>query len=159
MYYLMDLPLKKSFELNNKIIGSISVFELLKRKENIIVPYTQRISDNNKVNEIVTYQRNHKERNNFYNYLGAINLHFCSENSKYYLVDGQHRFLSLSKLVEDFEDFDIVIEIVLIEKESELIENYNIINKNTPLPELSENINRITHKLIFTYFASTIFKK
>ena len=47
---------------------------------------------------------------------------------------------------------------VVINKKEELLENYNLINKNTPLPELSENIDVITHKLIFQHFEKQ-FKK
>ena len=148
----MDLIFKKSIELNNRIIGSISVFNLLRQKNNIILPYTQRISDDQKVNEIVEYQRSHFLRKNHYNFLGTINLHYCLENNKYYLVDGQHRYMAINKLVDNFINFDIILEIVKIEKADDLIENYNIINKNTPLPELSENINMLSHKIIFKYF-------
>jgi hypothetical protein len=148
----MDLPLKNSFKINNKILGSISVFDLQKRSAEIIIPYNQRLKDLDKVNEIVEYQRQYYNINNFYNYLGVINLHFCLENKKYYLVDGQHRYLSLKKMVENHIDFDIAIEVIIIKEKNDLLENYNIINKNTPLPELSENINKLTHQLIFLHF-------
>ena len=154
----MDLPFKKSFELNNKIIGSISIFDLLKKKNKIIIPYNQRICDEDKIDEIVSYQEDHKKRNGFYNFLGVINFHFCEEDSNYYLVDGQHRYGALKKLSEKFEDFEISLEIIKIKKKDELFENYNLINKNTPLPELNENINMITHKIIFLHFEK-LFKK
>ena len=70
---------------------------------------------------------------------------------KYYLVDGQHRYGAIQKLVENFEDFEICIEIVIIENQEDLIENYNLINKNTPLPELSDTLNKFTHKLVFPF--------
>lgn len=148
----MDLPLKNSLKINNRIIGTISAFDLIKRKDEIIIPYTQRLSDTNKVNEIVEYQKHHFNNKHFYNFLGVLNLHFCIENCKYYLVDGQHRYLSINKLVENFEDFDVTLEIVIIKTPNEIIENYNILNKNTPLPELSENINKLTHQIIFKHF-------
>jgi 5-methylcytosine-specific restriction endonuclease McrA len=148
----MDLPFKNTLELNNKIIGSISIFELLKRKHRIVIPYNQRISDEDKIYEIISYQHDHKRRNGFYNFLGTINLHYCRDDKKYYLVDGQHRYNAVKKIAENFEDFDIIIEVIIIEKKEFLLENYNLINKNTPLPELSDNINTITHKLIFLHF-------
>ena len=148
----MDLPLINKFSLNNRTIGNISSFELLKRKNDIIIPYSQRMSDSSKVKEIIEYQREYKIKHNCYNYLGVINFHFCLSDKKYYLVDGQHRYLSITKLVSELEDFNVVVEIVEIEKPDDLIENYNLINKNTPLPELSENINKLTHKIVFQYF-------
>lgn len=154
----MDLVFTKSFELNNRIIGSICIFELLKKKNRIIIPYNQRISDDDKIDEIVKYQENHKSRKDFYNFLGAINFHYCLEDNKYYLVDGQHRFGAIKKIAENFNDFEVTIEVVVINKKEELLENYNLINKNTPLPELSENIDVLTHKLIFQHFEKQ-FKK
>ena len=148
----MDLPLFNKFSINNRTIGVISSFELLKRKNDIIVPYSQRMSDSSKVKEILEYQREYKMRHNCYNYLGVINFHFCHSDKKYYLVDGQHRYLSITELVSELEDFKVVIEIVEIDKPDDLVENYNLINKNTPLPELSENINKLTHKIVFQYF-------
>ena len=108
------------------------------------------MSDSSKVREILEYQRNYKMRHNFYNYLGVINFHFCHSDKKYYLVDGQHRYLSIAELVSELEDFKVVIEIVEIDKPNDLIENYNLINKNTPL--CYENINKLTHKIVFQYF-------
>ena len=148
----MDLPFKQKIEQNNKITGSISILELLKKKSRIVIPYNQRICDQDKVDEIILYQNDHKKRKGFYNFLGNINLHFCKEDSKYYLVDGQHRYNAIKKkFSEDLEDYDIIIEVIEIDHNDELLENYNLINKNTPLPELSENINIITHKIIFNY--------
>ena len=148
----MDLILTNFFELNNRIIGSITVFELLKRKNDIIIPYTQRMSDDNKIKEIVDYQMEYKRRHNRYNFLGLLNLNYCIKNGKYYLVDGQHRFNAIQKLVENYEDFKVGIEIVMIENQEDLIENYNLINKNTPLPELSDTLDKFTHKLVFQHF-------
>ena len=50
----MDLPLINKFSLNNRTIGNISSFELLKRKNDIIIPYSQRLSDSSKIKEILT---------------------------------------------------------------------------------------------------------
>ncbi len=148
----MDLPLINKFSLNNRTIGNISSFELLKRKNDIIIPYSQRMSDSCKVKEILEYQREYKLKHNCYNYLGVINFHFCHHDKKYYLVDGQHRYLSIKELVSELEDFNVVIEIVEIATPQDLLENYNLINKNTPLPELSDNIDKEKHKLVFQYF-------
>ena len=156
----MDLPLKNEFRLDNRVLGSISSIELIKRKNDIIIPYSQRLGDSNKVQEILEYQKGYKLKNDGkYNFLGVINLHFCLQNMKYYLVDGQHRFEAISSLVSELEDFDIVIEVVEIEKTEDLIENYNLINKNTPLPELNENINKLAHQMVFQYFEDKFNKK
>ena len=149
----MDLPLKKYFKIDKRTLGTISSIDLLKRKKDIIIPYSQRMSDSNKINEILQYQKEFNKKNEGkFNFLGVINFHFCLENNKYYLVDGQHRYNAISKLVAENEDFDIVLEIIEIQTPCQLLENYNLINKNTPLPELSDNINKLTHKLVFQYF-------
>ena len=56
----MDLPLVNKLSINNRTIGVISSFELLKRKNDIIVPYSQRMSDSSKVREILEYQESIK---------------------------------------------------------------------------------------------------
>ena len=121
---------------NNKIIGSISFKNLM--NEYIITPNIQRIKDINKINKIVEYQSNYykKHNRNHFNFQGLINIHCCKEDGNNYLVDGQHRYYSIKNLMSVYgENHSIDIECIMVDTINELKENYNLINKNTPLPE------------------------
>lgn len=119
---------------------------------NIQTPHTQRIIEKRKVKEIVDYQLSYIREHKRPNFLGVINIHYLSiipigSKSKppgtYYLVDGQHRFAAIKELYEKYShDLEILVEIVKVSTREELVENYNLINKNTPLPELPPSVDR-----------------
>jgi hypothetical protein len=140
------------FRINSRIIASISSKELLKLSKNIELPYNQRICDDMKVKEIINYQQNYYKNHNKFNLLGLLNFHYCIKNSIYYLIDGQHRYEAIKKMADIYPEFPILIEIVLVKSMDEMIDNYNIINKNTELPPISDNINIEIHKKIFKYY-------
>ena len=80
----------KLLKLNNTKIHIISFKDLLKL--NIEVPNIQRILNPIKVNEIIKTQIDYYKKYKHFNFLGVINIHYCKENKKKYLVDGQHRY-------------------------------------------------------------------
>ena len=137
-------------EINNKIIIKTNFKNLL--LYNINIPNIQRILDIDKVNNIVAYQINYYKNNNNFNILGVINIHFNKENNMYYLIDGQHRYNALHKLNELGHTPDFFIEIVYINNYKELQDNYNLINTNTPLPELPNNVNKDIIETVAIYF-------
>ena len=119
----------------------------------IQTPNEQRIIDQHKVADIVMYQIDYLKRNGACNFLGVVNIHFCKEDGKYYLVDGQHRIASLRQLFQvHAHDVDFFMEIVTVNTREELKHNYNIINKNTPLPEFSEMIDKSIPETVALYF-------
>ena len=122
----------------NKYYGSVSLNELLKYE--IKKPNEQRILDNNKVNEIIKYQENFYNINNKFNFVGLINFHYCNADNFFYLVDGQHRYCALNELYKKYENINFMIELIIIDKIEEIKENYYLINKNTELPELPEDL-------------------
>ena len=137
-------------EINNKIIIKINFSELL--KYNIITPNIQRILDLDKVNNIVTYQIEYFKINNLFNILGVININYNKENNIYYLVDGQHRYNALEKLYNLGHNPYFFIELVNVNNFEELKNNYNLINKNTILPDLPDNINKNLVETTAIYF-------
>lgn len=104
---------------------------------NPIIPNYQRIIDICKVNEIVEYQLNHIKNFGTHNFLGTINLHFLKPTEEYYLVDGQHRFEAIKRLFNSHShEYDYYVEIVEVDTVEKLRENFKMLNRNTPLPEL-----------------------
>ena len=137
-------------ELDNKTIIKINFYEL--SKYNITIPNIQRILDIDKINNIVNYQIDFLKNNSIFNILGLININYNKEDKTYYLIDGQHRYSALEKLFNLGHNPYFFIELVYVNNFNELKNNYNLINKNTPLPELPENINKTLIETSAMYF-------
>ena len=104
-------------------------------------PEIQRILENNKVDDIIKYQLDHNKKYGKFNFnvSGLINIHKLDD--ELFLIDGQHRFKALEKLYDKYShDISFFVEIVTVKSYEELKENYSMINKNTPLPDLSDFI-------------------
>jgi hypothetical protein len=122
-------------------------------KLNIQTPNEQRIVDQLKTVDIVTYQLSCLKQTGSCNFLGVINIHFCEEDQTYYLVDGQHRMSAIKLLFnEHAHDPEFFVELVNVQTRDELKQNYNIINKNTPLPEFPDMIDKNIPENASVYF-------
>ena len=128
----------------NAIIKEISITNLIKNYK-IIVPQFQRILNNNKVNEIIDYQKTYKKQYQFFNFLGVLIL--CKFEDKttnsniYYLIDGQHRYQAMKHFQQEFmQEFNVYIQIIPVDHIEKMLEYYNVINKNTPLPDIQYEI-------------------
>ena len=125
----------------NRIICKLTNKQL--NDANIIIPNEQRILDVAKLNDIVDYQLHYLQEYNRTNFLGVINIHYCTENNNYYLVDGQHRFRSMIILIRKHSHcIEVAVEFTKVQTYKEVISNYNLINKNTTLPEFPKTINK-----------------
>ena len=141
----------ESINLNNTNIGYIKSKELL--NIDIILPNIQRIKDNDKINDIVKYQIEYYKKYNRFNFLGLINIHYDKQTTTYYLVDGQHRFHAVKILYEKYgHNFNVLIELINVNDKDELKINYDLINKNTPLPEFPESIDKNIPETVALYF-------
>lgn len=142
MLTLSKKLLKRYFVINNKIIGSIDICDLAKAE--IEIPNEQRLKITKKVDEIVNYQDLYFKEHKCFNFQGTINLHYCLETTKYYLVDGQHRYFAILDLVEKhkYKNQLVTIEIVKVNILDELRVNFEIINKNTKMPKFPKDLNK-----------------
>lgn len=138
MHSVID-KIKQKIEVNNRIICNIMSKDLFEIP--ITLPYEQRLLDSDKVNEIVLYQQNELKNKGHCNFLGNLNIHYCNENQKNYLVDGQHRYEAI-KIISKTNNIPVIIDYVQVDTMKALKENFELINKNTPLPEFSENIDK-----------------
>jgi len=137
----MNEIFKESFSINNKTIGVANMKDILKYK--ILIPNEQRMLDPAKVNDIKIYQDMYIKENNTFNFLGLINIHYCNEKGKYYLIDGQHRWAAMKVLYNDgYKNLEIRVELVIVECLEDMKNNYKIINKNTELPEFPDDIDK-----------------
>jgi 5-methylcytosine-specific restriction endonuclease McrA len=146
----MEKKLSNKFQINNKTIGKINNKDLI--DFDIVIPNEQRIMDSSKVDEIVEYQQEYNKKYNAFNFTGVINIHIL--DNIFYLVDGQHRYNAIKKLTYmGYELIDVCIEIVVVNSMDELKQNYDIINKNTPLPEFPDTIDKnIPEKVALHFF-------
>lgn len=117
----------------------------------IELPNIQRILDESKVNEIVEYQKQQLMNNGQCDFHGVINIHHCRETERYFLVDGQHRFEALRKL-SSTHNVKLFVEVEQVNDMEKLIHNYNIINKNTPLPDFPESIDKNIPEEVAMFF-------
>lgn len=146
--HLLDKSRSK-IVLENRTIFTIFSKDLL--ETSIIIPNEQRIRDDDKVNDIVSYQQNELRNRGHCNFIGTINIHFCGDTQKFYLVDGQHRYEAI-KRISRTNNISVVVELVVVTTLDELKRNYQMINLNTPLPEFSEAIDKnVPEKVALLY--------
>jgi len=124
---------------NNHIIYKMMSKNFLKLE--ILIPYDQRIRDDDKVKEIVNYQMEQLKSIGWCNFMGLINIHYCSETNEMYLVDGQHRYEAIRKINET-NNIPVTFEVISVKSMDDVKQNYKVINKNTPLPDFPENIDK-----------------
>lgn len=140
------------FKINNKIIASIKIENLIKIP--LEIPHEQRLKINSTVSEIVCYQDIYFKKHNKFNFQGTINIHCCKEKNKNFLIDGQHRYFSIKELVEKhkYKNQLIIMEILIVDTLEELRNNYNIINKNTQLPKFPKDLDKAVTEKVCDYF-------
>ena len=140
-----------SFSIKNCIYGSILSKELLSLK--IEIPNIQRITDDEKIEDIIKYQKDYLKKHNKFNIIGVINIHYCKQNETYYLTDGQHRYQAIKRLYENMaHNIELAIECIKVESYEEVKANFNIINKNTQLPEFPDNIDKNIPEMTAMHF-------
>jgi hypothetical protein len=146
-------PYKKYlFILDNKCIVALPFKVLLGL--DITIPNEQRVVDTTKVAEIVKYQNLHHKTYLQYNFMGAINIHVF--DNKKYLIDGQHRFKAIEKLIQQkvsgIDAHLINVEFVHVNTYEEMANNYNTINMNTGLPAFPPQIEKSVPEEVALYF-------
>ncbi len=121
----------------SKYLGCLDITELVKLEFHI--PSIQRLEYKDKIKEIVEYQENYFKEKKCFNFLGVINI--CILQDKMYIIDGQHRYKATLKLHHNgYRNEPISVEITKVKSIDELKCNYELLNKNTPLPEFEFGI-------------------
>lgn len=137
----------------NKFIGFLDITDI--SNLNLNIPSIQRLEYKEKINDIVSYQEDYFKKNKSFNYLGVINIHHCLFDNKLYILDGQHRYKSILELYnKEYRNEPISVEVIIVNTLDELRENYELLNKNTPLPEFEFGIpeDNIIHNEVLQYF-------
>lgn len=139
----------------NKFLGYLDISEIAKLE--LHIPSIQRLEYKDKLAEIVNYQEEYFKKHKCFNFLGVINIHHCLFDNKMYIIDGQHRYKSIMELYhKNYRNESISIEIIKVNTLEELKENYEMLNKNTPLPEFEFGIpdDNIIHNEVLGHFVN-----
>lgn len=139
--------------INNTKIQKLTTTSLMSLQ--ILKPEIQRIIDNTKVVDIVNLQLDFFKKHNYFNFSasGLLNIHHFKD--QYWLLDGQHRLAAMEILYDNHgHNIEAYVLTVSVNTYEELKFNYDMINKNTPLPDFSlfENIDKKIPELVAVFF-------
>ena len=121
----------------------------------ILKPEIQRIIDNNKVYDIVNLQLDFFKKHNHFNFSASSPLNLHHYKDQYWLLDGQHRLAAMETLYANHgHNIETYVLIVKVDTYEELKFNYEMINKNTPLPDFSlfENVDKKIPETVAVHF-------
>ena len=147
---LANKALKANQLLKNNNVETflININDLVRAE--IQIPDEQRIVLPETVSQIEEYQETHFKKHKHFNFLGTLNINFCQEQNSYYLMDGQHRYSAIKRLHrKQYHNEKVKVELITVPTFNDVLLNYKLINKNTPLPEWSPNIDENIPKQVF----------
>ncbi len=103
------------------------------------------------IEEIYKFQLDHYKKYGTYLYFGCITI--GAFNNQKYLLDGQHRLFSMEKIynMNEFNDFNVDIEIIECNSMEEMQELFTIINKNIPVRDFLKNFKKEIAVLLRDY--------
>lgn len=142
---------KKLYEINSNHYICLTSFEKLNPKL-IKCPDFQRLLNNDKVEEI----EEHLKHNPLF---PIIVLEIGYLYDEFYLIDGQHRLAALKNI--NLVNYDFEIHLTIVNTNEELKNLFELINKNTKIPDdwlLINNINDIKTNMI-DIFNSDLFRQ
>ena len=149
----LDILIKSIENLDNIII-KYKLSDLI--LEPINIPGIQRLKNDSKIDEIISHQLDFFKKHLKWNLMGVINIHYVESDNQFYLIDGQHRFEACKLLYSKHgHNIDINIELVKVASFDELRQNYKMLNQNTVLPDISENIDKSIPEEATSYFVDT----
>ena len=138
--------------MENQSTFSVNIQDLVRL--DIKRPGNQRIVVEQKADEIVERQRMFFQRDNRFNFMPALNIHFVREAGSYFIVDGQHRMRAMQKLRPNEQRAGMVkVLLVTVDTMDQMRENFDMINRNTIMPDLPVDVDRETLEGVFNYFA------
>jgi hypothetical protein len=113
--------------------------DAIKVIESIPVWDKQRILSETQVKEILEFQLNYYKEHKTFNFIGPF--YICSiDNKDYRIIDGQHRLVTIHRLINkyNFKSFNILVWLINVENEEQRYQIFRNINSAKPisLPDL-----------------------
>jgi hypothetical protein len=132
----------------NHVLYYIPIDVLIKICENITS--FQRQIDEDHVEEIIEYYKtNHM-------LCGALSL--CFLNEKYYIVDGQHRFVAMRRIKDEEPDYSFFCHVYTCKTEEDMFKLFSQINSCKPLELASSRVEAETIRHVSEYFKTRFSK-
>jgi hypothetical protein len=123
---------KQLFEINkNQILYSADAIEIIKH---VSVWDKQRILSELQVSEILEFQLNYYKENSDFNFIGPFYIS-CINHEDYRIIDGQHRLVTIHRLIDKykFKSFNIIVWVINVSNEQERYEIFKNINSSKPI--------------------------
>jgi hypothetical protein len=128
----------KYFERYAKYTGIVLLTTLIQMGEYICSPEFQRFRSQCKVESIVQHEENYYKKHKRFDFNGTIHICYNKADTKYYIIDGQHRFEAANILFNKTRiDVQLLIELHIVTKPVEMEIIWNTLNHNTRLPEFA----------------------
>ncbi|PNH01591.1 hypothetical protein TSOC_012513 [Tetrabaena socialis] len=99
------------------------------------VPALQRPLDDERVDQIVAFQEEHRERHGTFRFLGDVAVMGRDEQGRLYVVDGQHRLAAARSLRAKLETQVTVLVVSLSEALMTMRSLFVLVNKSVPVPD------------------------
>lgn len=138
--------------------GTWTHFSLMKMRKKIKIYDKQRSLDESRVDEIKKHFIKGILKDGDPKIRGAVTI-CCVKTSpnEYVLIDGQHRYEALCKIIDDgiVEDCNLMFQMVVVQDINEIHDEFRNINKNVPVPvhyiDINNAINDTTSKIMKSY--------
>ena len=128
----------KYFERYAKYTGIVLIYTLIQMGEYICSPEFQRFRSQCKVESIVQHEENYYKKHKCFDFNGTIHIGYNKADTKYYIIDGQHRFEAANILFNKTRiDVQLLIELHIVTNPVEMKSIWDTLNHNTELPEFA----------------------
>jgi hypothetical protein len=128
----------KYLERYLKYTGIVLLITLIQMGEYICSPGFQCFRLQCKVESIVQYEENYYKKHKHFDFPGTIHIGYNQADTKYYIIDGQHRFEAAKILFNKTRiDVKLTIELHIVTNLVEMEIIWNTLNHNTRLPEFA----------------------
>ena len=132
-----EWSLKKLNSINKE--QELYLCDAIKVIESIPVWDKQRILSETQVKEILEFQLNYYKEHNCFNFLGPFYI-CCIDNKDHRIIDGQHRLVTIHRLITkyNFKSFNVLVWCINVENEEQRYQIFRNINSAKPisLPDL-----------------------
>lgn len=132
-----EWSLKKLNSINKE--QELYLCDAIKVIESIPVWDKQRILSETQVKEILEFQLNYYKEHECFNFLGPFYI-CCIDNKDHRIIDGQHRLVTIHRLITkyNFKSFNVLVWCINVENEEQRYQIFRNINSAKPisLPDL-----------------------
>ena len=96
----------------------------------------QRSFDGSRLEELLPFQKSQFEKYGYFTFRGSLLLCRDRASKDIWLIDGQHRYITMKALIdsERYPSFDIRIDVLDVSSTADILKEFQDINKSVPVP-------------------------